>query len=275
MNSVTCNFPEEVDANEESLNQRILVFRHGGQFGPQAQGGAARAHLQQEEDPGEGRQDQGTAENRHHDRQLSGRSPAEARGFLSSSSSSSSSCAAGICCCCWLLHLLLGSAAPQPPRERGFPLDLVLVQTGSEYQAAVGRAGQAVCGPRAGAGEAGWAAGQAGLHGGQVHPVLQGEVEQLQPGGEAQGTQLHTTLEEEGEAGAALWKECSVRPAHSSRGVVDDQKALQTIGCGNEISPIQICWASKVLQLLLEGRGKSGEDGLMTLGPVPHRMRVN
>lgn len=41
------------------------------------------------------------------------------------------------------------------------------------------------------------------------------------------------------------------------------------------ISPIQICWASKVLQLLLDGRGKSDEEGLKTLDPVPHRMRVN
>lgn len=40
-------------------------------------------------------------------------------------------------------------------------------------------------------------------------------------------------------------------------------------------SPIQICWASKVLQLLLDGRGKSDEAGLTTLGPVPHKMRVN
>lgn len=40
-------------------------------------------------------------------------------------------------------------------------------------------------------------------------------------------------------------------------------------------SPIQICWASNVLQLLLDGRGKSGDEGLTTLGPVPHRVRVN
>lgn len=44
---------------------------------------------------------------------------------------------------------------------------------------------------------------------------------------------------------------------------------------GSVFSPIQICWASNVLQLLFEGRGKSGEEGLTTLGPVPHRVRVN
>lgn len=38
---------------------------------------------------------------------------------------------------------------------------------------------------------------------------------------------------------------------------------------------MQICWASKVLQLLLEGRGKSEDEGLSALGPVPHRTRVN
>lgn len=38
---------------------------------------------------------------------------------------------------------------------------------------------------------------------------------------------------------------------------------------------MQICWASKVLQLLLEGRGKSEDGGLSALGPVPHRTRVN
>lgn len=41
------------------------------------------------------------------------------------------------------------------------------------------------------------------------------------------------------------------------------------------ISPMQICCASKVLQLLLDGRGKSEDEGLMALGPVPHKMRVN
>lgn len=40
-------------------------------------------------------------------------------------------------------------------------------------------------------------------------------------------------------------------------------------------SPMQICWASKVLQLLLEGRGKSEDEGSSALGPVPHRTRVN
>lgn len=69
---------------------------------------------------------------------------------------------------------------------------------------AVRRAGQAICGPGARAGEAGSVAGQAGLDGGQVHPVLQGEIQQLWPGGEAWGTQLHTTLKEEGETRAAL-----------------------------------------------------------------------
>lgn len=38
---------------------------------------------------------------------------------------------------------------------------------------------------------------------------------------------------------------------------------------------MQICWASKVLQLLLDGRGKSDDEGLTTLGPIPHRMRLN
>lgn len=72
---------------------------------------------------------------------------------------------------------------------------------------AVRGAGQAVCGPRAKAGEAGGVAVEAGLHQRQVHPVLQGEVEELRSGGEAQRTQLHAALEEEGEAGAALWNE--------------------------------------------------------------------
>lgn len=45
--------------------------------------------------------------------------------------------------------------------------------------------------------------------------------------------------------------------------------------CWRKISPMQICWASKVLQLLLDGRGKSDDEGLMMPGPVPHRMRVN
>lgn len=81
------------------------------------------------------------------------------------------------------------------------------MQAGGEDQAAVRRAGQAVCRPGAGAGEAGGVARQAGLDGGQVHPVLQGEVEELLPRGEAGRAQLHTALEEEGEAGAALWEE--------------------------------------------------------------------
>lgn len=40
-------------------------------------------------------------------------------------------------------------------------------------------------------------------------------------------------------------------------------------------SPMQICWASKVLQLLLDGRGKSKDEGLAALSPVPIRMSVN
>lgn len=78
------------------------------------------------------------------------------------------------------------------------------MQTGGEDQVTVRRAGQAVCRPGAGAGEAGRVAGQAGLDGGQVHPVLQGEVEELQPRGEARRTQFHAALPEEGEARAAL-----------------------------------------------------------------------
>lgn len=99
----------------------------------------------------------------------------------------------------------LGSLTPESPARRGFALDLVLVQAGCEDQVAVRGAGEAVCGPGAEAGEAGGVAGQAGLDGGQVHPVLQGQVEELRPGGETRGTQLHTPLEEEGEARAALW----------------------------------------------------------------------
>lgn len=41
------------------------------------------------------------------------------------------------------------------------------------------------------------------------------------------------------------------------------------------VSPMQICWASKVLQLLLDGRGKSKDEGLAALRPVPIRMSVN
>lgn len=54
------------------------------------------------------------------------------------------------------------------------------MQTGGEDQVTVRRAGQTVCGSGVGAGEAGRVAGEAGLDGGQVHPVLQGEVEELQ-----------------------------------------------------------------------------------------------
>lgn len=72
---------------------------------------------------------------------------------------------------------------------------------------AVRWAGQAVSGSGAGAREAGGVAGQAGLDGGQVHPVLQREVEKLRTRGEAWRAQLHATLEEEGEAGAAFWRE--------------------------------------------------------------------
>ena len=86
-------------------------------------------------------------------------------------------------------------------------MDLVLVQAGGEDQVAVGGAGQAVCGAGPRAGEAGGVTGETGLDRGQVHPVLQREVEQLRPRREARRTQLHTTLEEEGEAGAALCRE--------------------------------------------------------------------
>lgn len=169
---------------------------HRGQFGPPAQRSATWAHLQQEEDPDEGSQDEGTAEHGHDDRQLSGRSDAEPRNFLAFSA---------VVLCCWDLPLWLGSVALESPSLWGFTLDLVLVQARGEDQVAVRWAGQAVCRPSARAGEAGGVAGQAGLDGGQVHPVLQGEVEELRPWGEARRTQLHTTLEEEGEARAALW----------------------------------------------------------------------
>lgn len=62
------------------------------------------------------------------------------------------------------------------------------MQAGGKNEAAVRRAGQAVRRPGAGAGEAGGVAGQAGLDRGQVHPVLQGEVEELWAGGEARRT---------------------------------------------------------------------------------------
>lgn len=78
------------------------------------------------------------------------------------------------------------------------------MQAGGEDQVAVRWTGQAVGGPGVGAGEAGGVAGQARLNGRQVHPVLQGEVEELWTRREAWWTQLHTALEEEGEAGAAL-----------------------------------------------------------------------
>lgn len=168
------------------------------QFGPPAQRGGTWAHLQQEEDPDEGCQDEGTAEHGHDGRQLSGRSFAEPRRFLAFSS---------VVCCCWVLPLWLRSVTLESPSKWGFTLDLVLVQAGGEDQATVRRAGQAVCRPGARAGEASRVAGQAGLDWGQVHPVLQGEVEELRPRGEARRTQLHATLEEEGEAGAALWME--------------------------------------------------------------------
>lgn len=72
---------------------------------------------------------------------------------------------------------------------------------------AVRRAGQAICRPGARASETGRIAGQARLDGGQIYPVLQREVEELLPRREAWRTQLHTTLQEEGEARAALWME--------------------------------------------------------------------
>lgn len=82
---------------------------------------------------------------------------------------------------------------------------MVLVQAGGEDQVAVRGAREAIAGPGAGTGEASRVAWQAGLNGGQVHPVVQGQVEELGARGEAGGAELHTTLQEQGEAWAALW----------------------------------------------------------------------
>lgn len=187
--------PSLAEAKTEPHPHPLCLWIHRGKFGPPAQGRAIRAHLQQEEDPNKGGQDEGTAEHSHNGRQLIGWSNAKPRMLFAFS--------AVVACCCWVLLLLLDAVA----MERWFSLNLVLVQTGRENQVAVWWTGQAVCRPGARAGEAGGMAGQAGLNGGQVHPVLQGEVEELRPRGKARRTQLHTTLEEEGEARAALWME--------------------------------------------------------------------
>lgn len=152
--------------------------------------------MQQEEQSDEGRQDEGTAEHGYNGGKLAGGNLDETWRLSATSTVFGSQWRPPLQRCC--VPLL-------PPGQRGLALHLVLVQAGGEDQVTVRRTGQAVCGPSAGAGQAGRVAGQAGLDGGQVHPVLQGEVEELRPRGEAWRTQLHAALQEEREAGAALW----------------------------------------------------------------------
>lgn len=146
---------------------------HKRQPGPSAKRGAPGAHLQQEENSNKGSQDKGTAEHSYNSGKLTGRNFDEPRRLNSISPIVSSSR--------WRPLLRLCPIPLLAPGERGLALDLVLVQTGGEDKVTVRRAGQAVCRPGVGAGEAGGVAGEAGLDGGQVHPVLQGEVEELQP----------------------------------------------------------------------------------------------
>lgn len=79
---------------------------HRRQLGPPAQSGTAWAHLQQEEDPHEGCQDEGTAEHGHNGRQLSGRSFAEPRRFLALSA---------VICCWWVLPFWLSCVTLESP----------------------------------------------------------------------------------------------------------------------------------------------------------------
>lgn len=146
---------------------------HKWQSGPSAKRGAPGAHLQQEENSNKGSQDEGTAEHSYNSGKLTGRNFDEPWRLYATSPTVSSSR--------WRPPLWLCRITLLPPGERGLALDLVLVQTGREDQVTVRRAGQAVCRPGVGAGEADRVAGEAGLDGGQVHPVLQGEVEELQP----------------------------------------------------------------------------------------------
>lgn len=145
---------------------------HKRQFGSPGERGATGAHLQQEENSEKGSQDEGTAEHGYDGGKLTGRKFDEPWGLFAASSVASSR---------WHLPPRLCRVPLLPPGERGLALHLVLVQAGGEDQVTVRRAGQAVCRPSAGAGQAGGVAGQAGLDGGQVHPVLQGEVEELRP----------------------------------------------------------------------------------------------
>lgn len=128
--------------------------------------------MQQEEESDEGSQDEGTAEHGYNGGKLTGRNVDETWRL---------SVAASVFGGRRRPSLRLCRAPLLPPGERGLALHLVLVQAGGEDQVTVRGTGQAVCRPSAGAGEAGGVAGQAGLDGGQVHPVLQGEVEELRP----------------------------------------------------------------------------------------------
>lgn len=84
------------------------LWIHRGKFGPPAQRSTTWAHLQQEEDPDEGGQNEGTAEHCHNGRQLSGRSYVESWRFIAFSP-------AVVSCCCWDLPLLLGFIAMESP----------------------------------------------------------------------------------------------------------------------------------------------------------------
>lgn len=126
---------------------------------------------------------------------------------------------------------------------------------------AVWGAGEAFGLPSAGAGEAGSVAGQAGLDGGQVHPVLQGQVEELGAGGEAWGAHLHTALEEEREAWAALYADLLGvegltavvgRPGEVRRQGVNDTGA-RTIQDQTELSQHAVVSLSSRYVLYLQG----------------------